>query len=82
MSAETVSKKYDPSVNLRPIPPEDIRDYIDPNKRNFIIAVPQYHENLYRHVKNNYEWLRESINHTKRSGTYYRKKIKTPEDLK
>ena len=81
MFVMSIKSVYDPSVNLRPIPPEDQRDEISPLERNCIIAVPKYHENLYRHVQHNFEWLRESINHTKRSGTHYRKKVKTSQDL-
>lgn len=77
-----MSSFYDPSVNLRPIPPEDQRDHIDPTKRNCIIAVPKYHENLFRHIQNNFDWLRESTSHSKRSGIHYRKKVKTPQDLR
>lgn len=78
-----MSTIYDPTVNLRPSsPPEDLRDDMDPEQRNFVIAVPKYHENLYRHVQKNLEWLKESSNHSKKSGVHYRKKVKTPEDLK
>ena len=27
------------------------------NKRVYMIAVPKYHENLYKHLKNSHDWL-------------------------
>lgn len=76
-----MSSVYDPTVNLSPIQPEDINDIINPYERNYIIAVPKYHENLYKYVQKNFEWLQQSKNNTKKYGTHYRRKVKTPEDL-
>lgn len=45
----------------------------------YIIAVPKYHEKLYKHLENAHEWLSETtgINHKKYSG----KKINNKEDF-
>ena len=56
-------------------------DYINPNNRNCMIAVPKYHENLYSQLKKYEQWLQETQGDP-HIGRHYNKRIRTPEDLK
>ncbi len=57
---------------------------MDDERLNCVIGVPRYHENLFKIIKNNEEWLREHVSHAPKNDTVvvYRRKIQTPEDLK
>lgn len=45
----------------------------------YIIAVPKYHENLYKHIENEHKWLAESLSNTN-IYTHFNKRINTEED--
>lgn len=55
-------------------------DYIDPNNRNCIIAVPKYHENLYSQLQKHHDWLAETQGDP-HIGRHWNKKVRTTEDL-
>ena len=64
-----------------------IRDF--PEKRRvYIIAVPKYHENLFKHIENNHKWFSSSIVDPGRMGKpdknvvqHWTKKINTEEEF-
>lgn len=53
------------------------------NKRNCVLGIPRYHENLFQIIRDNHEWLAETEPHNVKNKTVksFRRKIKTPEDL-
>lgn len=78
MSDNIISEKQQyPNLN----PGESRADYIDPNKRNCIIAVPKYHENLFDKLKTRHDWLAETQGDPRSGGKHWNKRVKTPEDL-
>lgn len=56
---------------------------INENKRNCIVGIPRYHENLFEIIKNNHDWLAETepYNPKNKVSRSYRRKIMTPQDL-
>lgn len=63
------------------------RDFPE-NRRVYIIAVPKYHENLFKHVQKNHDWLSKSIVDPGRMGNpdknviqHWTKKINSKEEF-
>lgn len=56
---------------------------LSPHKPVYIIAVPKYHENLYKHIEKAHKWLAETETHHQKSREYNwnAKKITTKEDF-
>ena len=64
--SESKTLKYQDLSNKKPV---------------YIIAVPKYHERLYKHIENAHEWLVQTVKHGSTKHRYG-KKINTDEDRK
>lgn len=72
------------STNTTTIDPSLIERYgLSDNKPVYMIAVPKYHENLFKYIEKAHEWLAESEVHSTRmkwTEGFYTKKITKKED--
>lgn len=58
-----------------------LEEDMDDEKLNCVIGVPRYHENLFKVIRDNENWLTQHISRIP-NAVVYRQKVKTPEDLK
>ena len=58
-----------------------LEEDMDDERLNCVIGVPRYHENLFKVIRDNENWLTEHISRIP-NAVVYRQKVKTPQDLK
>lgn len=58
-----------------------LEEDMDDERLNCVIGVPRYHENLFKVIRDNEDWLTEHISRIP-NAVVYRQKVKTPQDLK
>lgn len=58
-----------------------LEEDMDDERLNCVIGVPRYHENLFKVIRDNENWLTQHISRIP-NAVVYRQKVKTPQDLK